>query len=104
MQGAHGQFDKHRQGQCREDHSFAALPSAQAGGLAGICSEHVSHGSRVGMEGIHRGETSRRRWRAEMSVRGAQVVMSTRCTPEFMLPGRAVHVAHVARAPTSIGR
>ena len=27
-----------------------------AGGLAGICSEHVSHGSRVGMEGIHRGE------------------------------------------------
>ena len=102
MQGAHGQVGKHRQGQCREDHSFAAQPSVQAGGLAGVCSDHVRHGSRVGMEGIHRGETSRRRRRAEMPVCGAQIAMSTRCTPEFMLPGRSVHVAHVARAPTTV--
>ena len=51
--GAHGQRDKHRQGQCGEDHTGLLHT---AGGLAGICSEHVSHGSRVGMEGIHRGE------------------------------------------------
>jgi hypothetical protein len=37
MEPRHGQVHKHRQGQCREDHSFAAQPSAQAGGLAGIC-------------------------------------------------------------------
>ena len=51
--GAHAQRDKHRQGQCGEDHTGLLHT---VGGLAGICSEHVSHGSRVGMEGIHRGE------------------------------------------------
>ena len=44
----------------------AARAAGQAGGLAGGCSEHVSHGSRVGMEGIHRAETSRRRLRTEL--------------------------------------
>ena len=43
-------------------------PSAQAGGLAGICSEHVRHGSRVAMEGIHQGKTARRRCRAKVSA------------------------------------
>ena len=43
-------------------------PSAQAGGLAGICSEHVSHGSGVAMEGIHQGKTARRRCRAKVSA------------------------------------
>ena len=35
-------------------------------------------------------------------VRGAQIFMSTRCTPEFMLSSRAVRVAPVARAPTTV--
>ena len=35
-------------------------------------------------------------------VCGAQIFMSTRCTPEFMLSSRAVRVAPVARAPTTV--
>ena len=35
-------------------------------------------------------------------VRGAQIFMSTRCTPEVMLSSRAVRVAPVARAPTTV--
>ena len=76
----------------------AARAAGQAGGLAGGCTEHVSHGSRVGMEGIHRAETSMRRLRAEICVCCAQVPWPC----DAAQPGRDVHVAHVAhvaRAP-----
>jgi hypothetical protein len=60
------------------------------------------------MEGIHRVATSSRRWRAAMAVRAAQRPMSTRGTPDPILPGYSRtsahtvrHVAHVARSPAT---
>ena len=67
MQGkhmGHTSTGKHRV--LGKPQGVAARAAGQAGGLAGGCSEHVSHWSRLGMEGIHRAETSRRRRRAEL--------------------------------------
>ena len=57
--------------------------------------------------GSYGGDTPREDGEAAVScegvrVRGAQIFMSTRCTPEFMLSSRAVRVAPVARAPTTV--
>ena len=71
-------------------------PSAQAGGLAGICSEHVSHGSRVAMEGIHQGKTARRRCRAKVS---ACVVPRSSCPLDA--PRRSCCPAALSASPQS---
>jgi hypothetical protein len=72
MQGKHRGHTSTCKGSVLGNHRFVARWAAQPRQLAGGCSEHVSHGSRVFLEGIHRAETSRRRPCAEGAVCGAQ--------------------------------